>query len=198
MPFDERRRDGLLALGLTEVRFDEPMAGYTRLQVGGAADALVRVADPAELRLLRRWARRERLAALPLPVGPDLLVRDGGLAGLVIDPPGDDPQLAMTIAGLATWEDRAGGPDLPRGRARLFLDPDLRREASRLLSDAGVAGIRLRGARISQKDPNVVVNEGTASAHDVLTLADWAHRQVEARTGVKLASALQVLGRRRT
>jgi len=194
--FDERRRDGLLALGLEEVRFDEPMRLHTRLQVGGPADALVRLADPDQLRLLRRWARRERLACLPLPDDPSLLIRDGGLVGLVLEPVVTDPDLVGAIRRLATWEDRTASPALPAGRARLFLDPDLRRNASELLADAGLAGIRLRGARISTVDPNVVVNEGEATAQDVLTLADWATRQVEARTGVKLASALQILGRR--
>ena len=196
MPLDERRRDGLLALGLAEVRFDEPMAEHSWLRAGGPADALVRLTDLDELRLLRRWTRRERLPSLPLPNDPGLLVRDGGLVGLVLMPATARSELAAPIRRLATWEDRAGGPALPRGRARLFLDPDLRREASRLLADSAVAGIRLRGARISSKDPNVVVNEGDASAHDVLTLADWARRQVEARTGVKLEMALQVVGRR--
>lgn len=196
MSLDERRRDGLLALGLTEVRFDEPMGGYTRLQLGGPADVLVRLADLDELRLLRRWTRRERLPTLPLPDDPSLLIRDAGLVGLVLVPAADEPELVARIRRFATWEDRSAAPPLPPGRARLFLDPDLRQEASRLLADAGVAGIRLRGARISTRDPNVVVNEGQATAHDVLTLADWARRQVEARTGVELASALQVLGRR--
>ena len=196
MSLDERRRDALLALGMAEVRFDEPMAGRAWLQVGGPADALVDVAGLDDLRLLRRWARRERLALLPVPDGHGLLIRDGGLAGLVLRNAGDDPELVATINRLATWEDQGDGTGLPRGRARLFLDPDRRREASRLVADAGVAGIRLRGARISLQDPNVVVNEGTATAHDVLTLADWARRQVESRTGVKLALALQVLGRR--
>ena len=198
MPLDERQREGLLELEFAEVRFDEPLAPHTWLRVGGPADALVLLADAEQLRLARRWCRRQRVASQPLPVGAGLLVRDGGFSGLTLATATDDSDLVAAISRLATWEERSAGPQLPRGRDRLFADPDLRQEASRLLGDAGVAGIRLRGARISSTDPNVVVNEDDATAHDVVTLADWARRQVEARTGVKLASALQLVGRRQS
>jgi UDP-N-acetylenolpyruvoylglucosamine reductase len=44
----------------------------------------------------------------------------------------------------------------------------------------------------------VVINEGEASARDVLALVDYLKRKVEARSGVKLMELLRVVGRDRS
>ena len=63
--------------------FDEPLAPFTWLRVGGAAEVLFLPADHADLALL--------LSALPaevpvtvIGVGSNLIVRDGGVGGVVI------------------------------------------------------------------------------------------------------------------
>jgi UDP-N-acetylmuramate dehydrogenase len=86
--------------------------------------------------------------------------------------------------------------EFPSG-ARIFFDPEGHR-AEDLIREAGLAGVRLRGARVSEGQPNVVVNEGEASARDVLALVDYLKRKVEARSGVKLKELLRVVGRDRS
>ena len=76
------------------------------------------------------------------------------------------------------------------------MDPE-GQSASDLIRDARLAGVRLRGARVSEEDPNILVNEGQASARDVLALVDYIKRRVEQRSGVKLKEALRILGRDR-
>lgn len=80
----DRQRDALGALGLTSVRFDAPLAPWTRLGVGGPADALVEVPDPDALARLARWTRRERLRLTPLQRRTDAVVRDLGVRGVVV------------------------------------------------------------------------------------------------------------------
>jgi UDP-N-acetylmuramate dehydrogenase len=79
---------------------------------------------------------------------------------------------------------------------RIFFDPEGQRAAD-LIREAGLAGIRLRGARVSEKHPNVVINEGEATARDVLALIDYLRRKVENRSGVKLKELIRVVGRDR-
>jgi len=79
----DRQRDALGALGLASVRFDAPLAPWTRLGVGGSADALVEVPDPEALARLARWTRRERLGLTPVQRGTDAVVRDPGARGVV-------------------------------------------------------------------------------------------------------------------
>ena len=197
MSLDERRRLGLTALDLGEVEFDVPLAGRTALGIGGAADVLVRVASSEDLERLKRWCRRERMPLVPVPVQPGILVKDAGIRGVVVEPSADSPdEVADAVAEL---DPKAAQLELPTGgqpASRLFLDPE-GQSASDLIRDARLAGVRLRGARVSEEDPNILVNEGQASARDVLALVDYIKRRVEQRSGVKLKEALRILGRDR-
>jgi UDP-N-acetylmuramate dehydrogenase len=67
------------------VLFDEPMASHTTLRVGGPADVLVRPRDMGQLRELVTGAARRHLPLLVAGRGSNLLVRDGGIEGVVID-----------------------------------------------------------------------------------------------------------------
>jgi UDP-N-acetylmuramate dehydrogenase len=66
------------------VRFDEPMARHTSFRIGGPADALIEPLDASQLRQVITWAQTERIPYLILGGGTNLLVRDGGIRGLVI------------------------------------------------------------------------------------------------------------------
>ena len=197
MSLDERRRLGLAALDLGEVEFDVPLAERTALGIGGAADVLVRVASSEDLERLKRWCRRERMPLVPVPVQPGILVKDAGIRGVVVEPAADSPdEVTEAVAGL---DPKAAQLELPTDgppTSRLFLDPE-GQSASDLIRDARLAGVRLRGARVSEEDPNILVNEGQASARDVLALVDYIKRRVEQRSGVKLKEALRILGRDR-
>jgi len=62
----------------------ESLADWTSLRVGGPADALVRIEARAELERVSVWCRRLALPLLVLGGGFNLLVRDGGVRGVVV------------------------------------------------------------------------------------------------------------------
>lgn len=66
------------------VVFDEPLARHTYFRVGGPADAMVTPATLDELLKLAVWLRTNRLPAMVIGGGTNLLVRDGGIRGVVI------------------------------------------------------------------------------------------------------------------
>ncbi len=66
------------------IRFGEPMAKHTSFRIGGPADALAEPADEMQLKELVQWARLQKIPYLVLGGGTNLLVRDGGIRGLVI------------------------------------------------------------------------------------------------------------------
>lgn len=82
------------------VRFDEPMARHTSLRIGGPADALAYPESEAQLKALMQWACQNRVHYLVIGGGTNLLVRDGGIRGLVL-------HLAR-LAGTLTWEAHGG------------------------------------------------------------------------------------------
>ena len=173
MTLTERQRDALRALDLWEVAFDAPLTPWLRVPVGGVAEARVRVADEDQEQTLRKWARRERLPFTEVDPEGLLLVRDGGLQGIVL------------VRG------DGGGESAP---VDLFEDPPKGRGAAVLLADSGLAGIRIRGARLDGAEPNRLRVEPDTKARDVELLVDWARRKVAADWGVELTAALQVVG----
>jgi UDP-N-acetylmuramate dehydrogenase len=109
----ERLDDVVRAVGDgAEVRIDEPMSRHTTLRLGGPADVWARVRTVESLRVL---LVRAHAAGLPVTLtggGSNLLVRDGGIRGLVIHlgglnavtrgDPGDEPRRVNAEAGAST------------------------------------------------------------------------------------------------
>jgi UDP-N-acetylmuramate dehydrogenase len=67
-----------------DVRFEAPLQDYTSFRIGGPADVLVK---PADVEDLCRLVIQARAADIPLFVigGTNLLVRDGGIRGIVVN-----------------------------------------------------------------------------------------------------------------
>ena len=81
--------DGDARRALTElvgdgVRFDEPMRRHTTVKIGGPADAFAEPASPDELARLVRWCAARRLPVTVVGGGSNLIVRDGGVRGVVV------------------------------------------------------------------------------------------------------------------
>jgi UDP-N-acetylmuramate dehydrogenase len=66
------------------VRFDEPMDRHTSFQIGGPADAWVQPGSEAELKTVLAWTQKKDISYLLIGGGTNVLVRDGGIRGLVI------------------------------------------------------------------------------------------------------------------
>lgn len=67
------------------IAFHVPMSKHTSLRVGGPADALATPSDRAELRSLLGLCRRHALPHCVVGAGFNVLVRDGGIEGVVIN-----------------------------------------------------------------------------------------------------------------
>jgi len=94
-----------------------PMSRYTTMKVGGPADVLFVPADESELEAALDAARMNRWPHLVLGAGSNVIVRDGGIEGLVI-------YLKGTMGGVEVRENRlvcgAGAmlPELAKRAAR--------------------------------------------------------------------------------
>jgi len=75
------------ALGLIEGRvlFDAPLRHFTSMKVGGPADTLLFPKNRDELKKVVRYARRKKIPLLILGKGTNLVVRDKGVRGWIVN-----------------------------------------------------------------------------------------------------------------
>ncbi len=67
-----------------EVKLNEPMSGHTSFRIGGPADVLVLPADREDLTAVIAQAREKGLPFMVIGGGTNLLVKDGGIRGVVV------------------------------------------------------------------------------------------------------------------
>lgn len=280
-----------------------PMARFTTFRVGGPADVLVNINSAAEISVALRAAKAANVPVTIIGNGSNLLVRDGGIRGLVvrisqpmsaITREGDmlTVQAGATLPAVAAFAQRSGldglapmagipgtlggavimnagayGSEMSQvvtrvdaiarsdgkpirfeGRALGFAyrhsammdanvivtdvtlrlapgDPDAiarrteellaaRREkqpleypsagstfkrpegafAAKLIDDAGLKGLRVGDAQVSEKHAGFIVNLGNATARDILTLMDEVKARVRAASGITLEPEVRILG----
>src|SRR6266403_5136275 len=73
-----------------DVRLYEPLSKHTTLRVGGPAQFWVEPRNETAFAELIRFCRRENLPLFVIGRGSNLLVRDGGIRGVVVHPCGGD------------------------------------------------------------------------------------------------------------
>jgi len=303
VPVDARLLNELAASLSPETVFrrDEPLAKRTTLRVGGAADAYIEPVSESELTIVLRFCSQRGLSFFVLGRGSNLLVKDGGIRGVVIclaQPAFSQVQVAgdrlrcgagarlkavaaeAKRAGLTRLEFLEGIPgsvggalrmnagamggwtfdvvetvrfmdnrgqvhergvtDIPvqyRGcpwfRDRLALTAVLRGEpaareqiaeraaafnqkrwasqptlpsagcifknpesipAGRLIEELGLKGTRIGGAAVSEVHANFIVNEGSATAADVLRLIELIREKARTHRGIDLETEVEIVG----
>lgn len=80
----DEMKEQLRRLLLTEPLFDEPMSLHTTIRIGGPADAYVSIYSLDELCRLLSFLREHQLPLFVLGCGSNIIVRDGGIRGVVV------------------------------------------------------------------------------------------------------------------
>ncbi|MCX5818704.1 MAG: hypothetical protein NT047_02125 [Deltaproteobacteria bacterium] len=66
--------------------------------------------------------------------------------------------------------------------------------AGRLIEEAGLKGVRIGDAQVSEKHGNFIVNRGMATADDVLRLIALIQQRVFEKTGHALETEVKIIG----
>jgi UDP-N-acetylmuramate dehydrogenase len=82
---DGDARTELAALIPGDVRFDEPMRRHTTARIGGPADVFATPSTIERLEALLRWCAARALPVTVVGGGSNLLVRDAGVRGVVLN-----------------------------------------------------------------------------------------------------------------
>ncbi|MGE5560581.1 MAG: UDP-N-acetylmuramate dehydrogenase [Chloroflexota bacterium] len=132
----------MLALGPDLVRTDEPLSRHTSFRIGGPADIFVTPKRAEDLSLALRLAREHGAPAFVFGNGTNMLVRDGGVRGVVIKVAGCCKEIAISGTRL-----RAG--------AGLLLS-----EVAAAASEAGLSGLEFAAGIPGTVGGAVVMNAG--------------------------------------
>ncbi len=288
------------------VCFDVSMAKHTSLGVGGKADALALPQDEEDLRVILRFAKERAIPHYILGGGTNVIVRDGGLRGIIISlyrgfrrikiVDRDDKEVRISaeagaklkhlvrftternLTGLEAFSGIPGsvggalamnagafgsemrdvvksvdvmdgtGRVVVKGRKNLrfhyrnlvlpkgaiilrgilgvteakgeeiaakvegfqrrrfqsqpwnvptagsiFKNPE-GAPAGQLIDELGLKGYRIGDARISEKHGNFIVNDGDATAAEILALMGFIRDEVYEKRGIRLTPEVQVIG----
>jgi len=66
--------------------------------------------------------------------------------------------------------------------------------AGRLIDSAGLKGVRIGGASVSEKHANFIINDGRGSAADIRRLRDLVHATILERDGIDLVDEISFVG----
>ncbi len=108
-----------------DVLFDEPMRRHTTFRIGGPADALLTVTSEEALRDVSLWARDKHHPIMILGAGSNLLVRDGGVRGLMIRLAGEFEEVQLMAGTNGGASAKAGAAVLIRALSKHALDQGL-------------------------------------------------------------------------
>ena len=88
---------------------------------------------------------------------------------------------------------RGNHPLEHRNAGSIFKNPqDI--PAGRIIDEIGLKGIKIGGAKISEKHGNFIVNTGDATAKDILTLIDIIRKRVWEEKGIHLETEVRIVG----
>jgi UDP-N-acetylmuramate dehydrogenase len=106
--------------------------------------------------------------------------------------PAEEPAIRALMEEAREWRRRTQ-PLAEPNCGSVFKNPE-GKHAARLIEAAGAKGMRIGGARISEKHANFIVAEPGASAADVWALIERVRELVAAEAGVRLETEVQTIG----
>ena len=302
-PPDSDWRDDLVrrVSALTTLRRDEPLAGRTTMRVGGPAQLFAEPASEADLAAILKFCAERGLPRFLLGRGSNLLVKDGGIRGVVVSlahpefarivvegdllrcgagarlknvahearrqnlaglefmegiPGSVGGALRMNAGAMGSWtfdvvesvrvmSEEGVARELPAAQVpvqyrscpmlktgialvavfraepgeRSGIDARMKSfslkrwgsqpaapsagcifktpeavPAGKLIDELGLKGTRVGGARVSLEHGNFIVNEGNATARDVLELIELLRARVRAARGIELETEVEIVG----
>jgi UDP-N-acetylmuramate dehydrogenase len=149
-----------------------------------AADGTETIVPAAELGLGYRDSRFKH--AIP-GAAPELILE--ATFHLV---PADPETIKDRLDDIRRWRQAHQPVGLPSAGSVFRNPPD--DSAGRLIEAAGLKGLRIGGATVSEKHANFIVNDRKGTATDVRELAERVRSEVDARHGIRLEFEIEFVG----
>jgi len=187
----EARRIGLCGLEFLE-GIPGSVGGALRMNAGAMGGAIFETVE--SVRLMSFDGTVQEQAARELPVAyrscPALKTHIA-LAAVLRGQAGSGEAIArrMNEYSRKRW---ASQPAAPSAGCMFKNPPSI--PAGKLIDEVGLKGTRVGGAVVSAEHGNFIVNEGRATARDVLDLIERIRQRVRAERGIELETEVEIVG----
>ena len=170
------------------------LGGSVRMNAGAHGSELSSVVERVEVfELLARSGRSMAAAEVGFRYRSSDLPPDGVVVGATVALHHDDADAIRHRMDAAREWRRRTQPLAEANCGSVFKNPP-HDHAARLIDAAGLKGLRVGGASVSEKHANFVIAEPGATALDVLSLIRHVQETVAAQTGIRLEPEVHLVG----
>jgi UDP-N-acetylmuramate--alanine ligase len=187
----EAKRNGLAGLEFLE-GIPGSIGGALRMNAGAMGGAMFNLVESVRLMdfagQAREWSvsemnvRYRGCATLETHIALEAVLR--GSAGLP-----SEIERRMNEFSRKRWASQPAAPSA----GCLFKNPQAM-PAGRLIDELGLKGTRVGGAVVSAEHGNFVVNDGRATAQEVLELMELIRRRAREERGIELETEVEIIG----
>ncbi|PYJ05641.1 MAG: hypothetical protein DME25_08090 [Verrucomicrobia bacterium] len=187
----EARRAGLTGLEFLE-GIPGSLGGAMRMNAGAMGSWLFDAVERIRFmdysgRLHERLAGEVNVEYRGCPLFKDHIALGAVLQGQAASP--EAVAARMQQFSRKRWESQPAAPSA----GCIFKNPKTI-PAGKLIDDLGLKGTRVGGAIVSDVHGNFIVNEGHATAQDVLNLIEVIQQRVRSARGIELETEVEILG----
>jgi UDP-N-acetylenolpyruvoylglucosamine reductase len=187
----EAKRNNLTGLEFLE-GIPGSVGGGLRMNAGAMSGAMFDVVESVRL-MDFSGAVEERTAAqmAPLYRSCELLKTRIALGAVLVGQPGVRERIEerMNEFSRKRWSSQPAAPSA----GCIFKNP-VTVPAGRLIDELGLKGTRVGGATVSLEHGNFIVNDGTATAHDVLGLIELIRQRARNERSIELEPEVEIIG----
>jgi len=187
----EARRNGLAGLEFLE-GIPGSVGGALRMNAGAMGGAMFEVVESVRLmdfdgNVLERKAGELKAVYRSCPALKTHIALEAVLCG----EPGSRQAIEqrMTQNSQKRWKSQPAAPSA----GCMFKNPGSI-PAGKLIEELGLKGTRVGGAVVSAEHGNFIVNDGTATAHDLLALIEVVKERARVERGIELETEVEIVG----
>ena len=187
----EAKRSGLAGLEFLE-GIPGSLGGGLRMNAGAMGGSLFDVVETVRLMGHDGQIREQAPAELPVMYRSCATFKDHvALSAVLRGQPGsrDAIEERMNAYSRKRWDSQPAAPSA----GCIFKNPPST-SAGKLIDELGLKGTRVGGAVVSAEHGNFIVNDGAATARDVLELIEVIRKRVRAERDIELQTEVEIVG----
>lgn len=187
----EARRNGIAGMEFLE-GIPGSIGGALRMNAGAMASETFQVVESVTVMDYSGTARTVSPAEMGVTYRSCAALKKGIALGAVLKGWKDSPEAIaerMNAYSEKRWSSQPAAPSA----GCMFKNP-ASIPAGRLIDELGLKGTCMGGAKVSLEHGNFLVNDGTATAKDVLQLIEFLKQKAKAERGIELHTEVEVIG----